>query len=108
MKSAVTSTLFLSAQVLTCFCITSLAPGTQWSQKPMFSLPAAPAVRMCTSGSATAAAPSLTAERREIFDDFDMEFSLSGTAASLASDRLIQGQPCCDVTTIGDCTDSPA
>ena len=34
MKSAVTSTLFFSAQALTCFCITSLAPGTQWSQKP--------------------------------------------------------------------------
>ena len=46
MKSAMTSTLFFSAQALTCFCMTSLAPGTQWSQKPIDTFPAAPAVRM--------------------------------------------------------------
>src|ERR1700709_2402786 len=70
MKSALTSTLFFSAQVLTCFCMTSLAPGTQWSQKPMLSLPAAPAVRICTSGSAAVAAPNFTAWRREMVDGF--------------------------------------
>jgi len=46
MKSAVTSTLFLSAQAFTCFCMISLPAGTQWSQKPTASLPAAPAVRI--------------------------------------------------------------
>ena len=66
-KSAVTSTLFFSAQAATCFCITGLACGTQWSQKPTESLPAAPAVRMCTNGNAAAAAPSLSAPRRETF-----------------------------------------
>ena len=49
-----------------CF-ITSLPAGTQWSQKPIDSLPAAPAVRICTSGSAAAAAPSLSALRRVTF-----------------------------------------
>ena len=57
MKSIVTSTLFLSAQALTCLFIVSFAVGTQWSQKPTVSLPAAPAVRICTSGSAAAATP---------------------------------------------------
>ena len=65
MKSAWASTLFFSAQASTCFCITSLPPGTQWSQKPIDTFPAAPAVRMCTSGSAVAAAPSFNAVRRE-------------------------------------------
>src|SRR4051794_20874679 len=65
MKSACTSTLFFSAQALTCFCITSFPPGTQWSQKPMLTFPAAPAVRMCTNGKAVAAAASLSAPRRD-------------------------------------------
>src|ERR1019366_7470754 len=42
-KSAVTSTLFAPAQVLTCFCMMSLPAGTQWSQNATASLPAAPA-----------------------------------------------------------------
>lgn len=48
----------------TCFCITSLPPGTQWSQKPIDIFPAAPAVRICTSGSTVLAAPSFNAVRR--------------------------------------------
>ena len=82
MKSAETSTLFFSAQASTCFCITALAPGTQWSQKPMLSLPAAPAVRICTSGSAAAAAANLTAPRREMVGDLCMKGSQLGHSAS--------------------------
>src|ERR1700727_81677 len=87
MKSAVTSTLFLAAHASTCFCMVSFAPGTQWSQKPIFNLPAAPAVRICTNGRAAAAAPSLTALRRDTFDGLDIHYSLYGSAA------LIWGQP---------------
>ena len=44
----------------------SLPAGTQWSQKPTDSLPAARPVRMCTSGNAAVTAPSLIASRRDI------------------------------------------
>ena len=67
MKSACTSTLFLSDQTATCLRITSLPAGTQWSQNPIETRPAAPAVRICTSGKADAAAPSLSALRRVTF-----------------------------------------
>ena len=60
------STLFFSAQALTCFCIAAFPAGTQWSQKPIDSLPAAAAVRMCTSGRAAAVAPIFKALRRVI------------------------------------------
>ena len=43
MKSACTSTLVLSDQAATCFFIASLPAGTQWSQNPIETLPAAPA-----------------------------------------------------------------
>src|ERR1035437_2217471 len=66
MKAACTSTLFLAAQASTCFCMMSLPLGTQWSQKPTASLPAAPAVRIWTSGNAVAAAESCKALRRVI------------------------------------------
>src|SRR5271170_7954609 len=39
--------------------------GTQWSQNPIETLPAAPAVRTWTSGSAAAATPNFSALRRE-------------------------------------------
>ena len=45
-----TSTLFFAAQSATCLRIASVPPGTQWSQRLILSLPAAPAVRMCTNG----------------------------------------------------------
>src|SRR4051812_23798112 len=76
MKSTVTSTLFLLAQASTCFFIMSLAPGTQWSHKPIESLPAAPAVRICTSGRAVAAAVNFNAPRRVIGCDFVMVYPL--------------------------------
>src|SRR5690242_19103351 len=72
MKSAVTSTLFLSAQAWTCWRIFSVPPGTQWSQRPMLSLPAAPAVRMCTSGSAAPAVATCMARRRVKRRSMDM------------------------------------
>src|SRR3954452_15474413 len=65
MKSIETSVLFFSAHDLTSLVITSFAPGTQWSQKPMVSLPAAAAVRICTSGNAAVAAPTFNALRRD-------------------------------------------
>src|SRR3974390_215144 len=64
MKSTVTSTLFCSAQASTCFFIAAFAGGTQWSQNPTTSLPAAPAVRICTNGRAVAAAAVFNAVRR--------------------------------------------
>src|SRR3954454_5887753 len=42
----------------------SLPCGTQWSQKPMETFPAARPVRMCTSGSAAEADASFRARRR--------------------------------------------
>src|SRR5271163_3069623 len=65
MKSACTSTFILSDQAATCFFIASLPAGTQWSQNPIETLPAAPAVRTWTSGSAATAAPNFSALRRE-------------------------------------------
>lgn len=65
MKSACTSTLVRSAKAATCLRITALPSGTQWSQKPTLSFPAAPAVRICTSGRAVAAAAVASARRRE-------------------------------------------
>src|SRR4051794_33514445 len=57
MKSAFTSTFSLSAHSWTILRITSLAPGTQWSQNPTLTLPAAWAPR--TNGVANiAAAPA--------------------------------------------------
>src|ERR1700741_2608025 len=35
LKSGVTSTWLFAAQASTCFFITSVQPGSQWSQKPM-------------------------------------------------------------------------
>src|SRR5581483_10096978 len=68
MKSIWTSTFSFSAHSLTSACVALLAPGTQWSQKPIDSLPAAPAVR--TNGAAImvaeAAAVLATKRRREI------------------------------------------
>ena len=66
MKSGWISTWFLAAKAATCFFMMSLPAGTQWSQKPTASLPAAWPVRICTNGSAVAAAPSLSALRRVI------------------------------------------
>ena len=60
-KSSCTSTLFFSAQASTSFFMAASPVGTQWSQSAKLSLPAAPAVRMCTSGRAVAAAPSFKA-----------------------------------------------
>ena len=65
MKSAWTSTWFALAKASHCCFITSLPAGTQWSQKPMETLPAAWPVRICTRGNAAVAAPSLSAVRRE-------------------------------------------
>ena len=65
-KSSSTSTLFFSAQASTSFFMAASPVGTQWSHSAIFSLPAAPAVRICTSGSALGGAPSFSALRREI------------------------------------------
>src|SRR5579875_1315812 len=73
MKSSETSTLFCAAQACTCLRITSLPCGTQWSQKPTESFPAAPAVRICTNGNVLAAA-NCNARRRDIFRDMLMPF----------------------------------
>ncbi len=66
MKSTVTSVLVLSDHCATSLLITSLPAGTQWSHQPTESLPAAPAVRIWTSGSAAAAAAILRAWRRVV------------------------------------------
>ncbi len=85
MKSTCTSTLFLPAQVSTCWRSTSFVRGTQWSQNPSVSLPAAPTVRICASGSAAAAAPVRMADRRVIRRLFDMTLnSLVGQSSALA------------------------
>ena len=52
MKSTLTATLFFSAQSSISFFMATSPVGTQWSQRPRLSLPAAPAVRMCTRGRA--------------------------------------------------------
>src|SRR5690349_10141145 len=67
MKSVCTSTWFLAPQAATCFCMTALPDGTQWSQNATESLPAARPERMWTRGSAADAAASLSALRRETF-----------------------------------------
>src|SRR5204862_6332770 len=68
MKSIATSTFPFSAHARTAFSVAALAPGTQWSQKPIDSLPAAWAPR--TNGAPTIAdartVPAIT-RRREIF-----------------------------------------
>ena len=63
-KSSSTSTLFFSAHSSTSFFMAASPVGTQWSQIAKLSLPAAPAVRICTSGKAAVAAPSFMALRR--------------------------------------------
>jgi hypothetical protein len=62
-KSSWTSTLFFAAHSSTSFFIAALPLGTQWSHRARLNLPAAPAVRICTSGKAVAAAPNLRAVR---------------------------------------------
>src|SRR5262245_36210938 len=66
MKSSWTSTFSFSDHSLTMALVTSLAPGTQWSHRPIVILPAAPAVR--ANGAATvnaaAAAPDCRSRRR--------------------------------------------
>src|SRR5438477_10204937 len=75
MKSIDTSTFSLAAQSLTSALIASLAPGTQWSQNPIESLPAAWAPR--TNGAeiivADAAAVRVVNCRR-VSPFFDMAF----------------------------------
>src|SRR5216684_1499525 len=68
MKSIVTSTLFLAAHSSTRPFSTGLAAGTQRSQMPIVSLPAAVAVWTCTSGRVAPTAPAVTfsARRRVI------------------------------------------
>jgi hypothetical protein len=50
-------------------------------------------VRMCTNGRAAAAAPSLTALRRDTFDGLDIHYSLYGSAA-LSWGQPYPGQSC--------------
>src|SRR5882757_2519268 len=67
MKSIVTSTFSFSAHSFTAFSVALLAFGTQWSQKPTESLPAAWAPR--TKGAATIAvdrAAVLATKRRRL------------------------------------------
>src|SRR6185369_12049230 len=75
MKSIWTSTFSFSAHSLMSALVASLALGTQWSQKPTDSLPAAYAPR--TNGAATRprAAPAATT-RRDTFLDLDCAMTL--------------------------------
>src|SRR5579885_116152 len=59
MYSILISTFSLAAHSLHSLVSVSLAPGTQWSQKPTLSLPAAKAP--CTNGTATAVAAVVAA-----------------------------------------------
>ena len=73
-KSRCTSTWFFAAHLATTLRMASLPAGTQWSHIAQVSLPAAPAVWICTSGSAVAAAASFNAPRRVIFLLMDGQF----------------------------------
>src|SRR5262245_44953155 len=68
MESIWSSTFFFSAHPHNRDLVALLAPGTQWSQKPIDSLPAALAVRTngAASSVADAAADVATNRRREI------------------------------------------
>src|SRR5580698_1168645 len=74
MKSIWTSTFSLAPHSLISASVVSLALGTQWSQKPTDSLPAAYAPR--TNGAATpSAAPPTTRPRRDSLLDRSMTSS---------------------------------
>ena len=96
MKSIFTSTFSLSAQARTMSSVALLAPGTQWSQKPIDRLPAAFASR--TNGAATNvdAAAVVCRKRRRVTLSFAMDFPPVGfpthrcrppAGTSRASDR---------------------
>ena len=71
-----------AAQASISFFMAGLPEGTQWSHRPRLSLPAAPAVRICTSGSAAAAAPTFSARRREILVVMTFSAPLRGRSAA--------------------------
>src|SRR6478752_4300650 len=89
MKSIWTSTFSFSAHSLTAFSVAALAPGTQWSQKPIDNLPAAWAPR--TNGAATIAvamAEPAIRRRREILLDCMLNYSLLQALKRSVVDKL--------------------